>query len=130
MLLRDYFASDIANGYVRFMGCDPDARGQICDLQGADTNAEAIARSAYKIADAMLLVREEKKDEPEPAPPAEPSPGTWVQTGERRMNCPECGAWTTISETRLTIMRYRRRRECGNGHKFTTEEVVVSKRTT
>ena len=42
------------------------------------------------------------------------------------MNCPECGAWTTISETRLTVMRYRRRRECGNGHKFTTEEVVVS----
>jgi len=41
------------------------------------------------------------------------------------MNCPECGAWTTISETRLTVMRYRRRRECGNGHKFTTEEVVV-----
>jgi len=43
------------------------------------------------------------------------------------MNCPECGAWTTISETRLTVMRYRRRRECGNGHKFTTEEVVVPK---
>ena len=42
------------------------------------------------------------------------------------MNCPECGAWTTISETRLTVMRYRRRRECGNGHKFTTEEVIVS----
>jgi len=41
------------------------------------------------------------------------------------MNCPECGAWTTISETRLTVMRYRRRRECGNGHRFTTEESVV-----
>jgi len=41
------------------------------------------------------------------------------------MNCPECGAWTTVSETRLTVTRYRRRRECGNGHKFTTEEVVV-----
>jgi len=41
------------------------------------------------------------------------------------VNCPECGAWTTISETRLTVMRYRRRRECGNGHRFTTEEVVV-----
>ena len=41
------------------------------------------------------------------------------------MNCPECGAWTTVKETRLTVMRYRRRRECGNGHKFTTEEVVV-----
>ena len=40
MLLRDYFASDIANGYVRFMGCDPDARGQICDLQNADNNAK------------------------------------------------------------------------------------------
>jgi transcriptional regulator NrdR family protein len=22
-------------------------------------------------------------------------------------------------------MRYRRRRECGNGHRFTTEEIVV-----
>ena len=74
MLLRDYFASDIANGYVRFMGCDPDARGQICDLQNADNNAEAIARSAYKIADAMLRVREEKQ---EPAVP----PGTLVETG-------------------------------------------------
>jgi hypothetical protein len=74
MLLRDYFASDIANGYVRFMGCDPDARGQICDLQNADNNAEAIARSSYKIADAMLRVREEKQEETVP-------PGTWVQTG-------------------------------------------------
>jgi hypothetical protein len=59
MLLRDYFASGIASGYVRFMGCDPDAKGQICDLQNADNNAEAIARSAYKIADAMMKVREE-----------------------------------------------------------------------
>ena len=42
------------------------------------------------------------------------------------MNCPECGAWTTINETSHTVMRYRRRRECGNGHRFTTEEVVVT----
>jgi hypothetical protein len=77
MLLRDYFASDIANGYVRFMGCDPDAKGQICDLQNADNNAEAIARSAYKIADAMLRVREEKQETQEPAIP----PGTLVETG-------------------------------------------------
>ena len=55
MLLRDYFASGIASGYVRFMGCDPDAKGQICDLQNADNNAEAIARSSY----AMMKVREE-----------------------------------------------------------------------
>jgi hypothetical protein len=74
MLLRDYFASGIASGYVRFMGCDPDAKGQICDIQNADNNAEAIARSSYKIADAMLRVREEKQ---EPTIP----PGTWVQTG-------------------------------------------------
>lgn len=58
MDLRDYFASGIASGYVRFMGCDPDARGQICDLQNADNNAEAIARSSYTIADAMMKARE------------------------------------------------------------------------
>ena len=74
MLLRDYFASDIAGGYVRFMGCDPDAKGQICDIQNAQNNAEAIARSAYKIADAMLRVREEKQEETLP-------PGTLVETG-------------------------------------------------
>jgi hypothetical protein len=77
MLLRDYFASDIANGYVRFMGCDPDARVRYAILQNADNNAEAIARSAYKIADAMLRVREEKQETQEPAVP----PGTLVETG-------------------------------------------------
>ena len=74
MLLRDYFAAGIASGYVRFMGCDPDAKGQICDIQNAQNNAEAIARSAYKIADAMLRVREEKQEETVP-------PGTLVETG-------------------------------------------------
>jgi hypothetical protein len=53
------------------------ARGQICDLQNADNNAEAIARSAYKIADAMLRVREEKQETQEPTIP----PGTLVETG-------------------------------------------------
>jgi len=42
------------------------------------------------------------------------------------MNCPECGAWSTVIETRSSPIRYRRRRECGNGHKFTTEETIVS----
>jgi hypothetical protein len=50
---------------------------KICDLQNADNNAEAIARSAYKIADAMLRVREEKQETQEPAIP----PGTLVETG-------------------------------------------------
>lgn len=43
------------------------------------------------------------------------------------MKCPECGAWSVILETRSSDFRYRRRRECGNEHKFTTEEVVVPK---
>ena len=77
MLLRDYFAAGIASGYVRFMGCDPDAKGQICDIQNADNNAEAIARSSYKIADAMLRVREEKQETQEETVP----PGTLVETG-------------------------------------------------
>lgn len=42
-----------------------------------------------------------------------------------KMKCPECGAWSTVVETRSSPVRYRRRRECGNGHNFTTEEVVV-----
>lgn len=37
------------------------------------------------------------------------------------MNCPECGVWTEVISTRGT----RRRRECGNGHRFTTEEVIA-----
>jgi transcriptional regulator NrdR family protein len=41
------------------------------------------------------------------------------------MKCPECGAWSTVLETRTTPERYRRRRECANEHKFTTEEIVV-----
>ena len=41
------------------------------------------------------------------------------------MNCPECGAWSVILETRSSPVRYRRRRECANGHKFTTEETAV-----
>lgn len=44
------------------------------------------------------------------------------------MNCPECGAWSVILETRSSPTRYRRRRECANEHKFTTEEVVVSQK--
>lgn len=36
------------------------------------------------------------------------------------MKCPHCGVWTRTVETRGT----RRRRECGNGHRFTTIEVT------
>jgi len=80
MLMRDYFASGIASGYVRFMGCDPDARGQICDLQNADNNAEAIARSSYKIADAMMRVREEKPEQTQEVQEETIPPDTLVET--------------------------------------------------
>ena len=42
------------------------------------------------------------------------------------MNCPECGVWTVVKEARPSdTYGYRRRRECANGHRFTTQEVVV-----
>jgi transcriptional regulator NrdR family protein len=44
------------------------------------------------------------------------------------MKCPVCGVWTVVKEARESVVHnYRRRRECANGHKFTTEEVVIPK---
>lgn len=37
------------------------------------------------------------------------------------MKCPFCNAWTDVRETRDG----RRRRGCANGHRFSTQEVVV-----
>jgi hypothetical protein len=37
------------------------------------------------------------------------------------MKCPTCGTWTLVKETR----GIRRRRECANEHRFTTEEIVI-----
>lgn len=37
------------------------------------------------------------------------------------MKCPVCGTWTIVLETR----NGRRRRECGNLHRFVTQENVV-----
>jgi hypothetical protein len=65
MLLRDYFASDAMKGLLS----DPDWRQ---DMDFDDT-----ARAAYKMADAMLRVREEKQEAQEEAVP----PGTLVETG-------------------------------------------------
>lgn len=40
------------------------------------------------------------------------------------MDCPECGAWAIVKETRAnkTKNTTRRRYECANEHRFTTEE--------
>lgn len=44
------------------------------------------------------------------------------------MKCPECGAWSSVKETRNSPnFGHIRRRECANYHRFTTAEVVVSK---
>lgn len=45
------------------------------------------------------------------------------------MKCEECGAWTSVKETRAAPNNTRRRRiECANGHRFTTlEKIIVSK---
>ena len=37
------------------------------------------------------------------------------------MDCPKCGAWSRVVETRLPY----RVRKCGNLHRFTTEELFV-----
>ena len=37
------------------------------------------------------------------------------------MKCPQCEVWTTVIRTVGAL----RRRECGNGHRFSTREVVV-----
>lgn len=37
------------------------------------------------------------------------------------MKCPTCDAWTDVLQTSDN----RRRRECSNGHRFSTKEIVV-----
>lgn len=41
------------------------------------------------------------------------------------MNCPTCGAWSEVTDTRAAPNdMIRRRRACANGHKFATFEVL------
>lgn len=46
------------------------------------------------------------------------------------MKCPICGAWTLVKSTRArkTNDNTYRRYECGNLHRFSTEERVVTER--
>lgn len=41
------------------------------------------------------------------------------------MKCPECGKPTIVKDSRESGADHRRRRECLNGHKFTTMEYTV-----
>lgn len=46
------------------------------------------------------------------------------------MNCPECGTWTIVKETRISTGNTRRRRlECANMHRFFTLEAIVDRKT-
>lgn len=36
------------------------------------------------------------------------------------MKCPLCGTWSAVIDSRIPM----RRRECANGHRFTTEEIL------
>lgn len=40
------------------------------------------------------------------------------------MKCPLCGTWTSVKETRSETFLVRRRRECANGHRAWTYEVL------
>ena len=43
------------------------------------------------------------------------------------MKCPRCGAWSNVAETRpAEHQTTRRRRECANGHRFTTVEIQAA----
>ena len=41
------------------------------------------------------------------------------------MNCPKCGKYTEVLETRANPDGMRRRYECANLHRFTTQEALV-----
>ena len=41
------------------------------------------------------------------------------------MTCPECGKYTEVLETRANPDGMRRRYECANLHRFTTQESLV-----
>ena len=61
--LRDCFAMFALCGYMTKMGCNPLERGSICE-EGifADTNAEAVAKASYIMADAMLEARNKEPE--------------------------------------------------------------------
>jgi len=63
--LRDCFAMFAMNGYVSNMGFNPQGQGGIC--KDGETNAEAVARSCYEMADAMLEARKPKESAGLPA---------------------------------------------------------------
>ena len=62
--LRDCFAMFALNGYVSRMACNPLDVGDICEGgKFADNNAEAVAKAAYIMADAMIEARNKDNNE-------------------------------------------------------------------
>lgn len=44
------------------------------------------------------------------------------------MKCPICNVWTSVNETRSKPDSIQRRRECANGHTFSTLEQIIPKK--
>jgi hypothetical protein len=62
--LRDAFAMFALCGYMTKMACDPLGKGPICEEgKFADNNADAVAKAAYIVADAMLKARNPEPEE-------------------------------------------------------------------
>jgi len=57
--LRDHFAGLAMQGFIQYMGCDPE---DLLYPKREQKNKHALSKSAYAYADAMLAERE-KKDE-------------------------------------------------------------------
>lgn len=42
------------------------------------------------------------------------------------ITCPECGALGEVTDSRPNEVGVRRRRRCPSGHRFTTQEIILS----
>ncbi len=57
--LRDHFAGLAMQGFIQYMGCDPEA---LLYPKREQKNKHALSKSAYAYADAMLKERENKDE--------------------------------------------------------------------
>ena len=57
--LRDKIAIEVLNGYIAYMGCDPEVVGPMGN-RTTEKNKDVLARASYAYADAMIKARMEK----------------------------------------------------------------------
>lgn len=61
--LRDTIATAVLQGFIQYMGCDPE---DLLYPKREQKNKHALSKSAYAYADAMLEEREKKEEAPNP----------------------------------------------------------------